>query len=61
MMWINCPNNQTAASADFSFPNKWLSCLRYDILVCHDVAYAELAYDNFKPMSSGGQRGQRIA
>ncbi len=52
MIWINYPNNPTAASADFSFFKQVVEfARRYDILVCHDVAYAELAYDNFKPMS----------
>jgi LL-diaminopimelate aminotransferase len=52
MLWINYPNNPTAASADREFFKSVVEFARkYDILVCHDVAYAELAYDNFKPMS----------
>ena len=52
MLWINYPNNPTAASADREFFKSVVAFARkYDILVCHDVAYAELAYDNFKPMS----------
>lgn len=52
MMWLNYPNNPTAASADREFFMRVVEFARkYDILICHDVAYAELAYDNFKPMS----------
>ena len=52
MIWINYPNNPTAASADRDFFKSVVDFARKnDILVCHDVAYAELAYDNFKPMS----------
>ncbi len=52
MMWLNYPNNPTAASANGEFFERVVEfALKYDILVCHDVAYAELAYDNFKPMS----------
>lgn len=52
MIWLNYPNNPTAASADSGFFRRVVEFARkYDVLVCHDVAYAELAYDNFKPMS----------
>jgi LL-diaminopimelate aminotransferase len=52
MIWINYPNNPTAASAGREFFGRVVDFARkYDILVCHDLAYAELAYDNFKPMS----------
>ncbi|TEB16634.1 LL-diaminopimelate aminotransferase [Pelotomaculum sp. FP] len=52
MMWLNYPNNPVAVSADWEFFGQVVEFARkYDILVCHDVAYAELAYDGFKPMS----------
>ncbi len=52
MMWLNYPNNPTAASANSDFFRQAVEfACRYDILVCHDVAYAELAYDNYKPIS----------
>ncbi|MDD2442951.1 MAG: LL-diaminopimelate aminotransferase [Desulfotomaculaceae bacterium] len=52
MMWLNYPNNPTAASADGKFFASVVEFAReYDILVCHDVAYAELAYDGYKPVS----------
>lgn len=52
LMWLNYPNNPVAVSADWEFFSRVVEFARkYDILVCHDVAYAELAYDGFKPMS----------
>ncbi|MDD4237152.1 MAG: LL-diaminopimelate aminotransferase [Desulfotomaculaceae bacterium] len=52
LMWLNYPNNPVAVSADWDFFARVVEFARkYDILVCHDVAYAELAYDGFKPMS----------
>lgn len=52
LMWLNYPNNPVAASADREFFERAVDFARkYNILICHDVAYAELAYDGFKPMS----------
>ncbi|MDF9407134.1 MAG: LL-diaminopimelate aminotransferase [Pelotomaculum sp. PtaB.Bin013] len=52
MLWLNYPNNPTAAIADSEFFERAVAfARRHDILVCHDVAYAELAYDGFKPVS----------
>jgi LL-diaminopimelate aminotransferase len=52
LMWLNYPNNPVAASADRDFFERAVDFARkYNILICHDVAYAELAYDGFKPMS----------
>ncbi len=52
LIWLNYPNNPVAANADRKFFEKAVAFGRkYDILVCHDVAYSELAYDGFKPMS----------
>ena len=52
MMWLNYPNNPVAVSANRNFYERAIEfAKKYDILICHDVAYAELAYDGFKPMS----------
>ncbi|OPY56191.1 MAG: LL-diaminopimelate aminotransferase [Pelotomaculum sp. PtaU1.Bin035] len=52
MIWLNYPNNPAAAIADREFFGRAVEfARRYGILVCHDVAYAELAYDGFKPVS----------
>ncbi|MFZ5631818.1 MAG: LL-diaminopimelate aminotransferase [Bacillota bacterium] len=52
MMWINYPNNPVAAVANREFFKEVVDFAKqYNILVCHDVAYSELCYDGFKPMS----------
>lgn len=52
LMWLNYPNNPVAASANREFFERAVDFARkYDVLICHDVAYAELAYDGFRPMS----------
>ena len=52
LMFINYPNNPTGAVADYDFFVKVVEfAARYNIIVCHDSAYTELAYDGFKPMS----------
>ncbi|MFZ5642305.1 MAG: LL-diaminopimelate aminotransferase [Bacillota bacterium] len=52
MIWVNYPNNPVAAVANREFYEKVVKFAKeYDILVCHDVAYSELCYDGFKPMS----------
>lgn len=52
MIWVNYPNNPVAASADRDFFRRLVDFAReYDILVCHDIAYCELAFDGFKPSS----------
>ncbi len=52
LMFINYPNNPTAAVADEDFFSKVIDFAnRYNIIVCHDAAYTELAYDGYKPIS----------
>lgn len=52
LVWLNYPNNPVAASADRDFFLRAVEFARnYDVLICHDVAYAELAYDGFRPIS----------
>jgi LL-diaminopimelate aminotransferase len=52
VMFINYPNNPTAAVADIRFFEKVVEFAReYKILVCHDAAYSEVAYDGFEPPS----------
>ncbi|MEG6523434.1 LL-diaminopimelate aminotransferase [Desulfotomaculum sp. 1211_IL3151] len=52
MMTLNYPNNPVAASANKEFFEQVVEfAKKYDIVVCHDVAYAELAFDGFRPMS----------
>ncbi|KUK83407.1 MAG: Aspartate/tyrosine/aromatic aminotransferase [Pelotomaculum thermopropionicum] len=52
MMFLNYPNNPVAVSADRKFYEQAVEFARnYDILICHDAAYVELAFDGFKPLS----------
>ena len=52
IMWINYPNNPTAAVADIDFFEKVVTfAKKYDIVVCHDGPYSEVAFDGYKPVS----------
>ncbi len=48
IMFLNYPNNPTAAVADLAFFEKAVAfCREYDILLCHDAAYTENTYDGY--------------
>ncbi|WP_254565530.1 pyridoxal phosphate-dependent aminotransferase [Oscillatoria sp. HE19RPO] len=52
LLWINYPSNPTGAIASLEFFEKLVAfCCKHDILLCHDHAYAEMAYDGYKPPS----------
>jgi LL-diaminopimelate aminotransferase len=52
LLWINYPNNPTAAVADRDFYKKVVEFAdKYNIIVCHDAAYTEMGYDGYRPMS----------
>lgn len=52
LMFINYPNNPTGAVADLDYFQQVVEFARsYDILVCHDAAYSELAYDGYQSPS----------
>jgi LL-diaminopimelate aminotransferase len=52
IMFINYPNNPTAAVATREFfESVVVFAEEHNIIVCHDAAYSEMAYDGFKPMS----------
>jgi LL-diaminopimelate aminotransferase len=52
LLWINYPNNPTGAVADISFFNQVVEFARkYNILVCHDGPYSEVAFDGYQPVS----------
>ncbi len=52
MLWINYPNNPTGAVAGPEFFSEAVRfCRKYDILLCSDLAYAEIGYDGFKASS----------
>ena len=52
LLWINYPNNPTAAVADRDFYQKVIDFAnRNNVIVCHDAAYTEMGYDGYRPMS----------
>jgi LL-diaminopimelate aminotransferase len=52
VLWINYPNNPTAAVADISFYEEAVAfAKKWDLAVCHDAAYSEVAFDGYKPVS----------
>jgi len=52
IMIINYPNNPTSATADPGFFSKVVAfAKKYRIIVCHDAAYTEMAFDGYKPPS----------
>ena len=52
VMWLNYPNNPTAAVADLDYFRQVVAFAKeYDIAVCHDAPYTEVAYDGYRPPS----------
>jgi len=52
MLWINYPNNPTAAVADGDFFKRVVEFAnKYNVIVCHDAAYTEMGFDGYRPMS----------
>jgi LL-diaminopimelate aminotransferase len=52
LLWINYPNNPTAAVADKEFFERVVEfALRYNVIVCHDAAYTEIGFDGYRPLS----------
>ena len=51
-LWLNYPNNPTGACASLAFFEEAVRFAReYDVLLIHDMAYAEVTYDGAKPPS----------
>jgi len=52
MIFLNYPNNPTAATATPEFFAKVVAFAnKHNIMVCHDYAYSEMAYDGYQPPS----------
>jgi LL-diaminopimelate aminotransferase len=52
LMWLNYPNNPTAAVADREFLERAVAfCRRYDIILCHDAPYSEIAFEGYRPLT----------
>ncbi|MCX8062663.1 MAG: aminotransferase class I/II-fold pyridoxal phosphate-dependent enzyme [Anaerolineales bacterium] len=52
IMWLNYPNNPTAATATKEFFAQAAEFARkHNILICHDAAYAQITYDGYRSPS----------
>jgi len=60
LLFINYPNNPTAAVADVAFFERATAfAKKHGIIVCHDAAYTEMAFDGYKPPSFLQAEGAR--
>jgi LL-diaminopimelate aminotransferase len=60
LMFLNYPNNPTAATAERGFYEDVVAFARkHGIIVCHDAAYSEVAYDGYRPLSFFEVEGSR--
>ena len=58
VIWVNYPNNPTGAIAELDFFERLVVfAKKYDIAVCHDAPYTEIAYDGYRPVSFLQARG----
>ena len=52
LMFLNYPNNPTGAVASEEFFKKAVNFAKdHDIIICHDGAYLDIAFDGYKPVS----------
>ena len=52
LMFLNYPNNPTSAIATEEFFKSAIEfAKKNNIVICHDAAYSELAYDGYRPLS----------
>jgi len=52
LLWLNYPNNPTAACANRRFFEEVVAfAQRHNLAIIHDMAYAEVYFDDFRPMS----------
>lgn len=60
LMWLNYPNNPTAAAGSEEFFAEALDfCRRNQILLCQDAAYSEVTFDGFRASSALSLPGAR--
>jgi LL-diaminopimelate aminotransferase len=52
MLWLNYPNNPTGAVADLGFFERAIDFARRNaIVICHDLAYADVTYEGYQAPS----------
>jgi LL-diaminopimelate aminotransferase len=60
VLWLNYPNNPTAATAPLGFFQQAVDFAReYDLLVCHDAAYTQVTFDGYQAPSLLEAKGAR--
>lgn len=60
LMFLNYPNNPTAAVAPLAFFEEVVEFAKeYDLVICHDAAYSELAFEDYRPVSFLEARGAK--
>jgi len=52
LLYLNYPNNPTGATASLDFFERavWFA-RQHDLVLCHDLAYSEVAFDDYRPPS----------
>jgi LL-diaminopimelate aminotransferase len=52
LLWLNYPNNPTGAVASLDVFERAVGfCRRHEILLCHDVPYADVCFDGYRAPS----------
>jgi len=52
LLWLNYPNNPTAAVAPLEFFERVVTFARqHDLLICHDAPYTDIAFDGYRAPS----------
>jgi LL-diaminopimelate aminotransferase len=52
VMWLNYPNNPTGATVDLDFFERAVYFARkHNLVICHDAAYTEVAFDGYRAPS----------
>jgi len=52
LLWLNYPNNPTAATAPDAFFERAIAfCRENGIILCHDAPYSEIAFEGYRPPS----------
>ncbi len=58
LMFLNYPNNPTSAIAPVEFFQEAVDfCKKYNILLCHDMAYSEIYFDDYTSPSIFNAKG----
>jgi LL-diaminopimelate aminotransferase len=60
LLWLNYPNNPTGAVAPPEIFERAVGfCRKYEILLCHDVPYADVCFDGYRAPSLLGIAGAK--